>query len=176
MEALHLLKGAQKPKKRIFMHTNFFNLKVTPQLICNFLAIFSRIEYSLKATIKYADDRRTKVDPAWDRFANQINENFLRIEDEELKGAIDYLKNNPPQKQILSESKLVFKNQEIDTSQKLTQQILLMVRTVRNNLFHGGKYHENIEDRDELLIKHSLKVLSECIKLDQDVYRFYTSS
>jgi hypothetical protein len=157
------------------MNTNFFNIQVNSRLICDFLAIFSRIEYSLKATIKYADNRSTKVDPSWDRFANEIHERFLQIDDIELKSAVNYLVDNPPKKQILDDDKLIFKEQEIDQNQKLTQQILLMVRTVRNNLFHGGKYHPNTEGRDELLIKHSLKVLSECAKIDEDVYRFYKS-
>jgi hypothetical protein len=176
MEDLHLFKKrCSKTKKRNKMNVNFFNIQVDSQLICNFLAIFSRIEYSLKATIKYADDRETKVDPSWDRFANEIHEKFLQIEDIELKSAVDYLVNNSPKKQILDDNKLIFQEQEIDQNQKLTQQILLMVRTVRNNLFHGGKYHSNAEGRDALLIKHSLKVLSECAKIDEDVYRFYGS-
>lgn len=158
------------------MHFDFFNLKINPQLICNFLAIFSRIEYSLKAT-KYVDGGEKKVSPNWDKFANAIDKNFSEIEnkDNELKEAVNYLKNHPPKKQILENGKLIFIDQKIDTKQKQTQQILFMVRTVRNNLFHGGKYHKNIKDRDELLIKYSLKILSECVKLDEDVYRFYIS-
>jgi hypothetical protein len=156
------------------VNTNFFNLQVNPELICEFLAVFSRIEYSLKAT-KYADGRANSVSPSWDSFANDIDEEFLMmaIDDNELKEAINYLKNKPPKKQISREGRLTFIEQNINETQKQTQQILLMVRRVRNNLFHGGKYDQNTDNRDELLIKCSLKILSECVKIDDDVNRAY---
>ena len=82
----------------------------------------------------------------------------------------------PPKKQVLKNGKLVFIDRTIDDKQKRTQQILLMVRSVRNNLFHGGKYHEHEDyqtERNELLIKHSIKILSECVKINEDVHNYY---
>ena len=52
--------------------------------------------------------------------------------------------------------------------------LLRMVRTVRNNLFHGGKYnievHEEVE-RTELLLQNSLTILMACLRLSQEVER-----
>ena len=142
------------------MDETFFNIEVDPKLICNFLAVFSRMEYSLKATEEYICGSEKKVEPKWDSFANDINEIFLQIKDEdaELKSAVDYLIKYPPKKQIIDDGKLIFQERKLEKGQKLTQQILLMVRTIRNNLFHGGKYYKNTKDRDLLLIKHSLKI------------------
>jgi hypothetical protein len=51
-----------------------------------------------------------------------------------------------------------------------------MVRRVRNNLFHGGKFlaPEGAEnDRDQLLVQHSLTVLRACIPLSAQVTAAY---
>jgi hypothetical protein len=51
-----------------------------------------------------------------------------------------------------------------------------MVRCVRNNLFHGAKYnnevHEDIE-RTEMLLKSSLTILDECLALSPRVKSFF---
>ena len=151
-------------------------MNVNSELVCKFLAVFSRVEYSLKATIIYAIGNNNKVDSNWDKFANNINDSFLNktYTDEELKKSMDYIINHPPRKQVLQNGQLKFIDSIIDDNQKKTQQTLLMVRRVRNNLFHGGKYYKNTNNRDVLLIKHSLKILLVCVKLDDDVDRLYS--
>lgn len=111
-----------------------------PQLACDFLGVFSRMEYALKASIKYAFGNGKEVKANWDGFANDIGKQFSAIDDKEFKDAVDYLLNHPPRKQILENSILRFADQEIEKKQTTAQQTLLMIRTVRNNLFHGGKY------------------------------------
>ena len=88
---------------------------------------------------------------------------------------VSYLLKEPPKKQILQDKELIFQEQKIDEKQKKTQQLLHMVRTVRNNLFHGGKYHSNDDNRDELLIRHSLEILLVCKELDKKVKEKYDS-
>lgn len=51
-----------------------------------------------------------------------------------------------------------------------------MIRTVRNNLFHGGKYLPDGEieaGRNELLVKYSIIVLLASIKLNEKTYVSY---
>lgn len=142
-----------------------------PELACQFLATFSRMEYALKST-RYAVGDDKKVDPAWDRFANDIHEAFQGIEEPNLVAAKNYLLNHPPRKQTLACHRITFTDQVIDVNQKTTQQLLLMVRTVRNNLFHGGKYlpdGEREAGRNNLLVRHALTVMLACSKLDHEV-------
>ena len=153
------------------MENIFRHLHMPPELACEFLATFSRMEYALKST-KYADGDDEKVIPAWDRFANDIHEAFEKIADPDLEKAKKYLLSRPPRKQTLAGHKITFVDQTIDVKQKTSQQLLLMVRTVRNNLFHGGKYlpdGEQEEGRNNLLVKHALTVLLASSKLDYKV-------
>lgn len=149
----------------------FRQLHMEPEMVCTFLAVFSRMEYALKST-RFASGDERSVKPAWDAFANEVNEQFLRLDNQQLVDARNYLMTHPPRKQILVGHRVRFEEQNIDKKQAETQQILLMVRTVRNNLFHGGKYLPNGEqevNRNQLLIQHSLTVLIACLELNQEV-------
>ncbi|MCP5078503.1 MAG: hypothetical protein GY951_10680 [Psychromonas sp.] len=139
------------------------------------MASFSRAEYALKSA-EYAIGNENKVDPAWDRYANEIHDDFINIKEKPIVDAASYLLNNPPRKQVLEGNKVKFVNQTVDHKQKSTQQILRMVRTVRNNLFHGGKYlldGEQEPGRNQELVASSLTVLKACISLKVEVNASY---
>ena len=145
------------------------------ELACEFLSVFSRVEYALKST-GFAIGNNKRVDPAWDIFANEIDEKLLQINNTELLQAIEYILNTPPRKQVIENGQIIFINQTIDSSQKRTQQLLLMIRTIRNNLFHGGKYLPDGEieaGRNEFLVKYSLIILRNCIQINTRVYASY---
>lgn len=153
------------------MDDAFRHLHMPPELACEFLGVFSRLEYALKATI-YGTENEGRVEACWDRFANDIDEAFRQIAHDEFKAAVDYLLGQPPRKQVRREGALTFQEQTVDKNQTIAQQILLMVRTVRNNLFHGGKYlpvGEIETGRNEVLVSHSLEVLRRCIYLNEAV-------
>jgi hypothetical protein len=153
------------------MHDMFRHLHIPPELACEFLAVFSRMEYALKST-NYAAGGEKKVDPAWDSFANDINQEFLALAQQDVVKARDYLLVHPPRKQVLQGNTIAFIDQVIDPHQTQTQQVLLMVRTVRNNLFHGGKYSPEGEQeagRNNLLVTYGLGILVACSKLNPAV-------
>jgi ribosome-associated protein YbcJ (S4-like RNA binding protein) len=82
----------------------------------------------------------------------------------------------PPRKQVLDGNKIRFQDQTVDPNQKTTQQLLRFVRTVRNNLFHGGKYLPNGEvevGRNKKLVESALYVLQTCVKIDQQVFNSF---
>lgn len=151
----------------------FRHLHMLAELACMFLAVFSRMEYALKATPPYAlDDGNNRISAGWDRFANDIDEAFSTLDDKSLKAAVDYILAHPPRKQKLQDGIIVFADQTIDDNQRKAQQVLLMVRVVRNNLFHGGKHLPNGEveaGRNESLVRHSLIILEQCSKLHDEV-------
>lgn len=158
------------------MDTAFRHLHMPDELACEFLAVFARMEYALKAT-RFVVGNGGSVSASWDRFANEADEDFHAEVNKDLADAVDYLWNHPPRKQILAEDGWVkFTDFEFDTAQRKLQQVLLMVRTVRNNLFHGGKHLPGGEaepGRNEALVRSSLVVLRVCAQLVPDVRESY---
>ena len=151
---------------------NFYrHLSMPPELAIEFMAVFSRAEHALKSA-EFAIGDEGKVAAAWDKYANEIHEEFEGIEEISVVEASKYLLEYPPRKQVLVENKVEFREQKMDKNQKRTQQIFLMVRAVRNNLFHGGKYllyGEREEGRNEKLVQASLSVLEAGIFLNEKV-------
>lgn len=158
------------------MNEAFRHLHMPWELACEFLAVFSRMEYALKATPPYARDAGSTVEAWWDRFANDLDSAFRAIPDETVGAAVDYLLSHPPRKQVVRDGAVAFVDQTIDAKQAKAQQVLLMVRTVRNNLFHGGKHYPDGElepGRNELLVSHSLTVLKCFASLSEPVKHSY---
>jgi len=158
------------------MDNAFRHLHMPSELACEFLAIFARMEYALKTTC-FAVGNEGWVSANWDKFALEADKNFCAEASTELRDAVAYLSNRPPRKQILTEGGRVdFRDFAINPSQCKLQQLLLMVRTVRNNLFHGGKHLPGGEmepGRNEELVRSSLVILRECAQLIRDVRESY---
>lgn len=157
------------------MNEAFRHLHVAPELVHELLAVFSRAEYALKAA-GYVQNENGDARANWDRFANSVSDDFERIESDDFRNAVKYLLEQPPRKQVVRQGALRFEEQARDNHQPRGWQVLLSVRTVRNNLFHGGKYlpmGETDGGRDETLVRHSLAVLKHCVELDQDVGTHY---
>jgi len=153
----------------------FRHLHMPPELACEFLAVFSRMEHALKAG-GFADGGENGIEPAWDRFANEIDSAFGKVGDKAFKEAVHFLLSKPPRRQVKKNGAIDFDDRKIDKAQTRTQQTLLMVRAVRNNLFHGAKHlpsGEREAGRNEALVSHALTVLNYCIPLHEDVRRNY---
>ena len=86
----------------------------------------------------------------------------------ELAEAIEFLFKSPPKKQIISDGKIEWSDANPNQPLK-ADNLLIYVRRVRNNLFHGGKFngHWFAPNRSELLIRHSLVIIRECINYVQ---------
>lgn len=157
------------------MNHLFQQLHIPEGVTIEFMVTFSRMEYALKST-GYALGNERKVEPDWDRFANEIHEQFEQLDSEELVEAKILLLYSPPRKQVFQHGQVIFQDQALDQNQRTTQQIIRFVRTVRNNLFHGGKYLQTGEietGRNEALTRASLKVIKACIELKEEVKQSY---
>ena len=108
----------------------------------------------------------------WGRFGKQIDEKFRGNPNEKIADAIEYLLKHPPRKQILSEKVVEFQDCPPTENFRQAVQVLLMVRRVRNNLFHGGKYlpdGETEAGRNKRLVACSMQVLEYCLDMDPQV-------
>ncbi|TIO48901.1 MAG: hypothetical protein E5X80_26110 [Mesorhizobium sp.] len=90
--------------------------------------------------------------------------------DPDLKAAVDFILERPPRKQIIANGVLTWSDSVPDTD-LLSDRLLIYVRRVRNNLFHGGKFngHWFEPERSELLLRHSLVILRACINASNDL-------
>jgi len=138
-----------------------------------FFLAFSRFECALKNS-GFADGSADGVDPAWDRFASRHRHAFNPDSGVRLRAACDYFISHPPMKQVLNGSSLGWAGSHKLGTHPLLCWLVTMLRRVRNNLFHGGKFPMPIGPisdpvRDSLLIEHSLVILCACLALDSGV-------
>jgi hypothetical protein len=140
------------------------------QLAWQFFVFFARFEYALKRCTKYL---KRSVEPNWDRFSSDHDVEFRRHASAALTSAIEYFKKFPPQKQQQVDGQLTWSAPKgYDERDPLLVWLLIAVRGVRNNLFHGGKFPGfpvSDPSRDRDLIGNAIVILDACLKLDTQV-------
>jgi hypothetical protein len=139
-------------------------------LVFRFFTVFSLFEYALKSTT-YKRLANGKVEVMWDSFARDISPNFVPNPGSELEAAVNYLMISPPKKQILNAmGRISFENPVVRPANITNDTVWLsqLIRRVRNNLFHGGKF-EFDPVRDTQLLNHSLTILEAWAQLHPDV-------
>jgi hypothetical protein len=136
------------------------------ELTVEFLGTFARFEYALKrAGYIQGDERRVNAD--WDRLGREL----AALDATALLPVIaccKYLQSHPPMKQVLEQRLLVWKVRLPAGSQ--IEDVLLSIRTVRNNVFHGGKFPDGpVAEplRDERLIRDCLAAIDALLSLEQ---------
>lgn len=151
------------------------------ELILEFFAKFSGFECALKQAHFVKGDQYNNALPDWDRFADTLNGQLAGITDRDFINARSYLLQAPPKKQMFTKSdKTVRWEKNSKRSKESDERYLLrLVRDVRNNLFHGGKYQAEPEpvDGEALrnceLLKACLTILDKCRSLNADVGNFF---
>lgn len=131
------------------------------ELVFDFFKEFSKAEFILKHA-GFLLGNESKVDADWDGFAASLSDDFYN-DDVAAQGAAEYLFTNPPMKQIkTADGRLGWTRDDVADSDRSSKRLFVLVRRVRNNLFHGGKFPVGlVEDaaRDERLLEASLRVL-----------------
>lgn len=118
--------------------------------------IFARFEFALKM-VGYATMNRGMVKICWDDFAKSasIGDQFFR----EVQASTDYplLLTDPPKADRITDGQYGF--EEHAQLPVCAADLVILVRRVRNNLFHGGKYFKDDINRSERLIAEAINVL-----------------
>lgn len=157
-------------------------LPIDRDLVVRFFALISRFEFGLKVAGFAPQEGEAK--PDWCSFATRIDAALAakRAKSPALDEAIGYLLEHPPRKQTLRAGKLLWTSTP-EQGGAPTIWILTLVRRVRNNLFHGGKYTQGSHDegnpetaRDEKLIRTATTILEECIDLEPAVAASFEST
>lgn len=133
------------------------------RLANDMFATFAHFEYALKENGFYDSSGAAKAN--WDAFANsvEIRNAFNDRNNVELQRAIKYIRAHPPLKQVIDRGQLTWKDDR-PQGQALANEVLVYVRRVRNNLYHGGKtgLTSKHPERDCPLLRESLAALKAC--------------
>ncbi|MYH31831.1 MAG: hypothetical protein F4137_24010 [Acidobacteria bacterium] len=148
------------------------------RLATDLFRMFARFEYALKAAGFYqrATPRDDAAKPDWTQFAQSVRDVLNHPADTELQEAIEYILGHPPQKQIIRDETLGWREALPRTTPgDRADLVLVLVRRVRNNLFHGGKFSTQWFDpiRSEMLLRHSLTILRGCLEASPAVNSAY---
>jgi len=149
--------------------------------VLEFFFVFSRFEFALKEAGYVTTSGRNSDNamPDWDAFVKKYKEIYQC--NDYVDEAISYLLSNPPQKQKVfrDESgslRTVWEPFRIDRKAPVLKTLVDIVKIVRNNLFHGGKYGDKGWDdkgRVELLLKNSTIVMRQWLDLEQDLNVYF---
>lgn len=147
-------------------------LGVDKELVMEFFVVFSRFEFALKrAGCLKTDNGRAK--PDWTKFTADYEKTFDPEKKPRLREAWNYLENEPPMIQVVVDGKLDFRVDERLRDMSPFRKATEAVRTVRNNLFHGGKFPNSgvVDDpaRKTKLLKKCTILLNEMLVLAPDV-------
>ncbi len=178
------------------MHLTLENLARTLHLVADdkglvvtFLIAFSRSEYALKRAgyfrprPSYEGSDEGAEAPAtvivnWPRFGRAIERRYRQGTDGVLDQAIAYLCEHPPQEQAIVDGALAWVDVQRKPYQSDIQWVLALISTVRNNLFHGGKFPGAAitgPERNAELLGKSLVVLEWCIEQSLEVEGYFLS-
>jgi hypothetical protein len=145
-------------------------------LVYEFFFVFSRFEHALSTTT-YLTEGKIGVFPDWNKFGREMNDVFQAHLSREVRKAIRYYEEAPPKKQVVDFDSLIWKDVVPQTDYQL-EKLLLLVRRVRNNLFHGEKLGTLLEgnsQRDTHLLMHGLIILYACLQINSHIRKKFFS-
>ena len=144
-------------------------------LVYKFFWQFSVFECALKREGFLKNRKDGSALPDWDKFAKEISGGFDGALPRDFQQAILVLTTATPRKQVVVNDRLAWQDNKRGDGETFEAFVLRMVRTVRNNLFHGGKYPDGpVEEvaRDRDLLRAGCRVLEECVKLHKGLARW----
>jgi hypothetical protein len=161
-------------------------LGVDGEELLDFFLTFSRFEFALKTTgffrprhqrrrQRNEPDEYPDAEPDWNAFATSIEGSFRPDADPDLETACTYILQHPPDREVVANSNLMWETRGPAEGLPEITRLLLAVRWVRNNLFHGAKFspvHGDAE-RNRKLIKSSLVILKGCLAVSSKVREEY---
>lgn len=136
------------------------------RLAFRFFKLFAQCEYALKAMGYGRAGKADAAEPEWDRFANEEGTLLLRVESAGIVAARTYLFENPPKRQVWVNGSVAWTT--VPNTERSAQILFAHIRRVRNNLYHGGKFHGRWidPDRSSELISKSLLLLEHLVNAD----------
>jgi len=142
-------------------------------LVFDFFWRFSTFECALKREgfLRVGSDDAAQAD--WSRFGREIRSGFRDPDSPELSAALRFLESRPPRMQVVRNGVLGWDDLRPSHGSREAY-ALLLIRVIRNNLFHGGKYPDGPVkslERDRDLLAAASVVLEACYDLHPGMAR-----
>lgn len=134
------------------------------QLAFEFFFAFSRFEFALKEN-QYLKTHAPgmRAEPGWSEYVSKWQDAY------QLSDSAQLLLREPPEQQVIGAgSSLAWRAVALDGCKSELSKIVRLLKTVRNNLFHGGKHGGAGWDdpqRTSRLLAASLAVVEELVEL-----------
>jgi len=135
--------------------------------------VFAQFEYCLKATGYCVEGAGDGANPDWQRFARELSA-LTEETGADVIEAVSHILRHPPRKQVYVGGALQWRD-AAPAAENENDLILLYVRRVRNNLFHGGKFNGRFFDpeRSRKLLQHSITILMASILMSPPMLEAY---
>jgi hypothetical protein len=129
------------------------------RLAFDFFYWFSRFEFALKeAGFLKNKEVGDNAEVGWSGFIAQYRDNY------QITSAAQALIDAKPQRQIVGVTELDFRDVGFNVGASDLERVVGLAKTVRNNLFHGGKHGSDYWDQPErmrTLLSTTIDVLNE---------------
>ena len=138
------------------------------ELVFEFFWKFSVFECALKREGFLRAGRHDAAEPDWDLFGREIQGQFAQVSIRDFREAVAELRHLSPRRQIVRDGRLGWDpvvRQESESDEVFT---LRLLKTARNNLFHGGKYPDGPIDeiaRNRKILRAAIMILDGCYDL-----------
>ena len=137
-------------------------------LVLAFFWKYSVFECALKREGFLRAGRNKSAEPDWDRFGHEIQGRFAQVSIPGFTEAVAKLVRLSPRRQVVRDGRLAWDLVGRQPGDSDEAYILRLLRTTRNNLFHGGKYPDGpVKEvaRQGDVLRSALAVLDGCYEL-----------
>lgn len=151
--------------------------KNVKKLIFDFFYVFARFDYALKQTEEFYKLSRigNRIEADWISFAESLSLETLSTLITE-NPDVEILTNEPPKVEIEENGHKRWVAMSSMNDMPDMKNLILSIKQVRNNLFHGGKFSNGFPDggsRNEELVKAALVALRFLKTQNSDVSKIY---
>lgn len=145
------------------------------ELVFDLFWKFSVFECALKREGFLRSGRTDAAEPDWDRFGREMRGQFAQVSVAGFKEAVNELRRLSPQRQVVRDRRLGWDPVARQVSESDEAFTLRLLKTARNNLFHGGKYPDGPIDeiaRNHMILRAAITTLDGCYELHAGVRRW----
>ena len=124
---------------------------------------FSRFEFALKENGYVKEGSYHAALPEWEKFRDTHSDNYITSPE------ASTLLEAPPQRQVLVGNTCKWEKTNLSREKTTLGKVILVLKTIRNNLFHGGKSSQedwDNPDRNLFLLENGKAVLDSLANSD----------